>query len=759
MKRQRAPQTKSAQRLALAALLLSFSLHSSQAGSANWFSFPPTSNWNSAANWSAGGPPNGAAETATFATSSRTGVSLPANVEVNRIHFGSGASAFLLTTEASFTLTISGVGITNISGVTQSFHATAATNSAALAFTNGATAGSQTAFTNGGSPNAGLEGAITSFANNSTAGSSVFTNNPGTTANAGGGALQFYATSTAGNSTISNKGSAIPFAFGGRTDFFGASTAGNSTITNNGPGANDAGNGRTQFFQTSSAGDGTVINDGSPYFASGGLTEFYDNSTAGNATFTNNPGTNNGILHYVDEGGRVEFSDSSTANTATFINYGGAQNRAISGKVVFRANSTAADGMFINNGATDPDAFFGGRTFFADESTAANATLIANAGISQDLGGSIVFTNFSSGGTARLKIFGNGWLEMYNHGAPGVTVGSIEGDGRVLLGGYQLTIGNNNTSTIFSGTIENGSPFAGAMGSIKKIGLGTFTLANANSYSGGTFVNAGTLGASHDGALGAGNVNVAVNADPDTTLILQSGATNDYISDVARLHIVTDSTVNLNYTGNPDVIGFLFLNDVIQPAGLYGSAASGAPNQLPQFTGAGKILVTTPTARSRKQHGSADAHITLPFTGPVGIECRNPGANNSYTVILTFGFPVTFANAAVTSGTGMVVSTTGNGTDSITLELAGVTNAQRLAVTLSGVNYGTNTGDVVIRMGVLLGDTTANGTVNASDIGQTRAASGQPVDASNFRTDVTVSGSINASDIALVKSMAGTALP
>jgi hypothetical protein len=49
--------------------------------------------------------------------------------------------------------------------------------------------------------------------------------------------------------------------------------------------------------------------------------------------------------------------------------------------------------------------------------------------------------------------------------------------------------------------------------------------------------------------------------------------------------------------------------------------------------------------------------------------------------------------------------------------------------------------------------------VNASDVGQTKANSGQPVDASNFRTDVMVSGSINGSDVALVKSKAGTFLP
>ena len=81
-----------------------------------------------------------------------------------------------------------------------------------------------------------------------------------------------------------------------------------------------------------------------------------------------------------------------------------------------------------------------------------------------------------------------------------------------------------------------------------------------------------------------------------TSLTLQNGAANDYIFDGARLSIVTGAVVNLNYTGSPEVVGFLIVDGVSKPAGLYGSAASGAPNQLPQFTGTGKILVTTPGA-------------------------------------------------------------------------------------------------------------------------------------------------------------------
>jgi hypothetical protein len=62
-------------------------------------------------------------------------------------------------------------------------------------------------------------------------------------------------------------------------------------------------------------------------------------------------------------------------------------------------------------------------------------------------------------------------------------------------------------------------------------------------------------------------------------------------------------------------------------------------------------------------------------------------------------------------------------------------------------------------MGVLLGDTTADASVNSADISQTKSRSGQVVGSGNFRSDVTVDGSLNSADISLVKSKSGTALP
>jgi hypothetical protein len=151
--------------------------------------------------------------------------------------------------------------------------------------------------------------------------------------------------------------------------------------------------------------------------------------------------------------------------------------------------------------------------------------------------------------------------------------------------------------------------------------------------------------------------------------------------------------------------------------------------------------------------------INLPLTGSPGIECRTGGASGNHQVIATFAVPVTFTSVAVTSGTGSVTSATGSGTTAVTVNLTGVANAQKIIVTLFGVSDGTNSGNLDIPMGVLLGDTSGNATVNSSDVSQTKIKSGQAVDVTNFRTDVTVSNSINGTDVSSVKARVGTALP
>src|SRR5207253_314813 len=165
------------------------------------------------------------------------------------------------------------------------------------------------------------------------------------------------------------------------------------------------------------------------------------------------------------------------------------------------------------------------------------------------------------------------------------------------------------------------------------------------------------------------------------------------------------------------------------------------------------------SAFSRKTHGGAGTFdVPLPLTGNVGVECRSGGTTNDYQMIINFATSVTVGDAAVTSGTGGVNSFSVSGSQ-VTVNLTGVTNVQRITVTLFNVNDGTHMGNVPILMGVLIGDVNGNATVNASDVALTKAQVGQAVSGSNFREDVNANGTISSTDVALVKSKVGTALP
>src|SRR5439155_24927517 len=88
--------------------------------SAQWDLDPISGDWNTAANWTPNGVPNGPADIAAFALSNTTNVSISADTEVNSIIFTPAATnPYTITASPGLSLTISGAGITNNSGATQ----------------------------------------------------------------------------------------------------------------------------------------------------------------------------------------------------------------------------------------------------------------------------------------------------------------------------------------------------------------------------------------------------------------------------------------------------------------------------------------------------------------------------------------------------------------------------------------------------------------------------------------------------------------
>ena len=183
---------------------------------------------------------------------------------------------------------------------------------------------------------------------------------------------------------------------------------------------------------------------------------------------------------------------------------------AVGGSTTFIFGGNGGNATFINNGGTTADSA-GGATGFSSGSNAGNATLIANSATQNGSynGGQINFDGDSDGGTSRVILSGNGKLNISFHDPnfPPVTVGSVEGNGRIAIGYQDLVVGSNNHSTKFSGGINSG----GGDGTITKIGRGSWTLTGNSSYSAGTFINGGRLIANNPVGSPTGTSPVLVN--------------------------------------------------------------------------------------------------------------------------------------------------------------------------------------------------------------------------------------------------------
>ena len=163
---------------------------------------------------------------------------------------------------------------------------------------------------------------------------------------------------------------------------------------------------------------------------------------------------------------------------------------------------------------------------------------------------------------------------------------------------------------------------------------------------------------------------------------------------------------------------------------------------------------------SRKTHGAAgDFDISMPLSGQPGVECRNSGGD--HLLVYTFSNPVTGGSASVTSGSGSVSGSPTFSGNTMSVALTGVTDQQQITVTASGVtdSFGQTLPDTAVNAIFLMGDSSANSAVNASDVAQTKSFVGATVDGTDFREDINANGTINSADVSAVKSQVGKSYP
>ena len=156
------------------------------------------------------------------------------------------------------------------------------------------------------------------------------------------------------------------------------------------------------------------------------------------------------------------------------------------------------------------------------------------------------------GATSAITVNTPGILDL---GGFNQTIGSLAGSGTVTNSGVvspaTLTGGGDNTSTLFSGIIQNGTSTT----ALTKAGSGTLTLSGANTYSGATAINAGTLAGGATNALsGSSAFTVAGGA------FLDLGGFDQTIGSLAGSGTVTNSGVAspATLTGGGDNTSTLF---------------------------------------------------------------------------------------------------------------------------------------------------------------------------------------------------------
>jgi Dockerin type I domain len=416
---------------------------------------------------------------------------------------------------------------------------------------------------------------------------------------------------------------------------------------------------------------------------------------------------------------------------------------------------------------------------------------IYNEGSSVTVIGCAISGNYSGAENG----FGGGIL---TGGTLNVIGSTISGNGALNGGGgiAHLGLANITNSTISGNFASGGSPQrGGGILSQGPLNLINCTVASNSSISGGGVYNGATFISSRNTIIAK---NTASTAGPDFYGALTSQDFNFIGNNSGATITPTQSSDQIGTAGSPidpllgplqnnggptSTLALLAGSRAIDKGGSATDTVTSNPitidqrgfsrpyddPSVPNATGGngsdiGAVEVvptlTPSSVVSRKIHGSAGSFdISLPLTGSPGVECRSGGATSDYQVIFTFASPVNFGSVAVTEGAGTVNGTGGNGTASVAVNLTGVTNAQRITVTLFSVNNGTSMGDISVPMAVLIGDTNGNGTVNSSDVSQTKLQSGQAVTSSNFREDVNPNGTINSSDVSLVKLRSGTALP
>ena len=394
---------------------------------------------------------------------------------------------------------------------------------------------------------------------------------------------------------------------GGITNLAGSLVVGGSGLLNSGSYAGAITN-RGTFTYASSATSAQTLSgviSGPGTFVLNCPTSALPNLTLSGAnTFTGKITINGGILQISSDGNLGTAPASPVANQIT-LNGGLTNGLRSTGTFTLNANrgiTLGATGGSLHASASQTLTYGGvitGPGNFASGSgvTWGYGTVLLN--------GANNYSGSTTVAAGTVKLGANGTLPA---GTP-MTIASDQSAGSTLdLNGFSQTIGPLASSTGINGvgtrtpTLKlsgaltilqtNSTTFDGLItgsgGSLtlSSSSTGTLTLTKANSYTGNTAINGGTLEGSASGAIPGNVTNTAGVLKLSNASAMSSGATLTLAGSPAA------GAVNLNFSGT-QTINALCFGTSQQGSGTWGALGSGANHENAAFTGSGSLTVTT----------------------------------------------------------------------------------------------------------------------------------------------------------------------
>ena len=388
------------------------------------------------------------------------------------------------------------------------------------------------------------------------------------------------------------------------------------------------------------------------------LTVMSGTASAADATWTGttadyNTGTNWDTSTVPGSGDTATFDNTATNQSVTFssspISVGGWTLN--SGNYDFTIGSgqhLTFDGAgIINNGANIVDSFAitnEGRLDFSGASSVSGGSLSTT--ITTNSGGTTYIGDTASASNARFYMYGTGSLDISGLANSGTTVSLFGGSGDIFLGSKNLTFGGTSVVATFSGVIQDGGDGGGTGGSLTKDGgASVLTLSGANTYTGGTAINSGTVVIGNDSALGTGDVTMA------------SGANMFFAGDytVANNFGLTGNTYFNVVTGSASTLSGIISDTGVTP-GVLNKSGSGtlALSGANTYTGGTAINAGTVTVADDDALGTGD--VTMTGAATLGF------ASGTFTLANNFGLtgtPTFFVDTGNTDTISGVISDSG----------------------------------------------------------------------------------------------------